>query len=120
MKSLTLKEARELVESRLAGWYAVNANPPILHNASYVVSLLDGRHFLVSGTDLSIKPAGLTIINGIIKQANAVTFDGDSDIGKLLIQDIESAKQKHSVETSFAALCTGIESTAYTGRRRGP
>ena len=122
MSLIQTNEARALVEGGIAGWYAVNANPPIIHNACYVVSLLDGRHFLVGKDDLSVEQAGLTRVNRIPKQIHGVKFDGDSEIGKLLVKDMETAKRNHPAETTFVAMCENLPlaQVTYAGRRRGP
>lgn len=122
MKQLSHDEVKTLVNSGLAGWYAVNANPPIPHKACYVVSLLDGRHFLVGPEVLSVEPGAVTSVNGVPKQVFAVKIDSDSEVGHLLMLDMTQKQKENVEESTFVAMCESLplDKTIYTGTRSGP
>ena len=58
MKEITGQEARELIRDGKAGWYAVYANPPIVHDKQYVVTI-NFKHYLADIDEISVEEDGL-------------------------------------------------------------
>lgn len=107
MRKIDSNEAKQLIQSKQAGWYAVWANPPILHPNQTVVEFRDNCYLV--GKDLfEIEPVGqIIMINGVPKQGFAIC-SYSPELTVLLKAEIE--RHKANAKTSPGYFTKDIDS----------
>ena len=93
MRQISQTEANSLIEDGAAGFYAVWANPPVIHKQHiYVVQIGEAFHLTAPG-ELTIEDAGVVLLpNGLPKQAHAVSVHNEQ-LAALLVEETKRAKQ---------------------------
>lgn len=87
MQEISREEGKRLIAAQQAGWYAVEANPPIVHHTQYVVDVGD-RTFLCPVEEFNIEFGGVVQLADIPKQAHIVECKND-DLAAMLISEME-------------------------------
>lgn len=84
MIDITREEGERLVREKQAGWYAINANPPVPHPDQTVIYL--GERTILAGKDeFSLKMGGTTVAFGVPKIAWLV--ECADEIGQLIMAE---------------------------------
>lgn len=116
MRAISPEEARELIRTQKAGWYATYANPPIPHSESMVVTV-GGKNYLTTKDEFHIEEIGLVEAKGIdgkpiLKQAWVCVIEEDGDGGGKELAELlrDECKDKPLIDVG-----AGVQSY-YTGK----
>lgn len=114
MKRIERRVANRLVGTGAAGWYALDANPPIPHPTQTVVTVGES-HYLCTPDEITVTPTDkIVLINNVPKQTFAVTIKDDSALARLLFAELAT---KPALEHADG---TGLPPTFHTGDRKAP
>lgn len=92
MREIDKTEAKQLIESGNAGFYAIWANPPILHDTQYVIQS-GHRCWLASSKELRIKEEGIVLVRGCPQMLHTVEMDLPDEIGNILQAEMDGCQK---------------------------
>ncbi|MFX8481505.1 hypothetical protein ABTL74_19325, partial [Acinetobacter baumannii] len=80
-----------LIATGAAGWYAPDANPPILHDKQIVVSLGD-KNYLCSAAEITVTNPTRVTVGGLDKVAFDVTIPDGSPLVPLFKAELDKKR----------------------------
>jgi len=91
VRKIDRAEVNRLLQANEAGWYAIWANPPILHPIQMVIEI-GNDYYLAGKEDFEIESKGPVIINGLLKEAHQILCY-NPELTALLLADAERGKK---------------------------